>query len=128
MAINSCQKGKREERAARDAWREAGFKDARRGRQYSGSPDSPDIQVIDSLHVECKGCQNTDIYSWLAQADEDANKGIVRTGSIVKKLPVVMHRKKRKPWVIILTFKNFILLLRETNRLRQHEQTNHKTT
>lgn len=106
--INSCEKGKREERAARDAWRRAGL-DARRGQQRAGSPDSPDIiTCVKSIHVEVKGCQNTDIYGWLEQARRDS------AGS--QRLPIVQHRKKRKPWVVILTFDNFIALLKETNR------------
>lgn len=117
--INSCQKGKREERAARDAWRAAGI-DARRGRQFSGSPDSPDVITgIDSIHVEVKGCEVTDIYGWLDQAQRDVEKDVIRTGSLAQRLPIVQHRKKRKPWVIILTFDNFIRLLRETNRIRE---------
>lgn len=53
---NSRQKGKRGELAAAHYLRSLGFSSARRGVQYSGGPDSPDI-VCDELkgvHIEVK--------------------------------------------------------------------------
>lgn len=53
---NSRQKGKRGELAAAHYLRSLGFISARRGVQYSGSPDSPDV-VCDELpgvHIEVK--------------------------------------------------------------------------
>jgi Holliday junction resolvase len=45
--MNSREKGKRGERQWRDELRAQGFA-ARRGQQFSGSPDSPDV-VCDDL-------------------------------------------------------------------------------
>ena len=42
--MNSRQKGARGERMFRDMFREAGF-EARRGQQFSGGTDSPDVVV-----------------------------------------------------------------------------------
>jgi hypothetical protein len=53
--MNSRQKGKRGERAWRDVLLAHGFQ-ARRGRQFPGSPDSPDVVCPDlpTVHFEVK--------------------------------------------------------------------------
>ena len=56
MAVNSCAKGKRIERAARDFLNRYEGVHARRGQQFAGGNDSPDL-VVDGtpgLHWEVK--------------------------------------------------------------------------
>ena len=49
--MNSRDKGKRGERMAAKKFREHGF-DTRRGVQYQGGPDSPDVVGPEGLHIE----------------------------------------------------------------------------
>ena len=57
----------------RDMFREAGF-EARRGQQFSGGTDSPDVVVpaLPDFHWEIKFCQVVKIRDWMAQAVRDA--------------------------------------------------------
>ncbi len=104
--MNSREKGKRGEREAAAFLTLNGFP-ARRGCQFEGSPDSPDVQCpfFVGVHFECKRTQRTAIEGWLAQAVADAGT----------KLPVVLHRKNRGPWIAILRAEDALALLRDTN-------------
>ena len=86
MPINSCAKGKRGERAWRDFLRSIGIS-ARRGRQFSGSPDSPDVVSDDGFHWEVKWVENLNIHKAVEQAVRDAGKD---------KLPAVADRKSTR--------------------------------
>ena len=57
----------------RDMFREACF-EARRGQQFSGGTDSPDVVVpaLPDFHWEIKFCQVVKIRDWMAQAVRDA--------------------------------------------------------
>lgn len=68
----------------------------RRGRQFCGGQDSPDVRNDDCLpkvHVEVKRAESLSLYKALAQAEEDAGEG---------KIPVVAHRRNNRPWVLII--------------------------
>lgn len=93
MGARSRQKGKRGEREAaalvRDAWGIA----ARRGRQYAGHPDAPDVTAdIPGVHLEVKRRERCRPGEWLEQALADAGD----------ELPVVLHRRTRQPWLLTL--------------------------
>lgn len=78
---------------------------ARRGQQYEGSSDSPDVVAGDALagvHLEVKRVQAGNLYNWLEQANTDAD---------LAKTPVVVHRRNGKQWVAILDFRDFITLM-----------------
>lgn len=91
---NSRDKGKRGEREAAAALRDLGFKGARRGQQFQGSPDSPDVaDAITGVHIEVKRTEKFNLYAALAQATLDAGKHDV---------PVVLHRRNSKMWVLAL--------------------------
>jgi Holliday junction resolvase len=92
--INSRQKGAAGEREARDFWRDRGHP-ANRGRQYSGSPDSPDIVVhsLPAFHFEVKRVQQLNLEDALAQATRDAGD----------KIPLVMHRRNGGEWMITMS-------------------------
>lgn len=99
--MNSRAKGKNGELELAAALREFGY-EARRGQQFKGGGDSPDI-VCDGLadfHVECKRVESGNLYNWLDQAIRDAGG----------KTPVVMHRRSRKGWVAILRLEDFLAL------------------
>lgn len=68
--------------------------DARRGQQFSGSPDSPDVKTsLERLHIECKRVESFRLYKSLEQAKADAGED---------QIPLVMHRQSRKPWVVVM--------------------------
>jgi hypothetical protein len=49
------------------------FGPARRGVQYSGGPDSPDVHLSDSdLHIEVKRVERPSLWAWVTQARRDA--------------------------------------------------------
>jgi Holliday junction resolvase len=65
----------------------------RRGRQYSGNPDSPDVVGgIPGTHCEVKRVERLNIYEAMDQAVGDAGE----------KIPYVAHRRNRREWLITL--------------------------
>lgn len=103
MPINSRAKGARGERLLRDLFREHGY-EARRGCQFSGSPDSPDVAVpaFDRwMQVECKFVENLNLHEAVEKAAEDAED----------KTPVVFWKKKNKPWLVVLNQEDFFEIL-----------------
>ena len=100
--VNSRNKGKRGERQWRDELRANGY-GARRGQQFSGSPDSPDV-VCDALpwiHFEVKAVQRLNIEEAMDQARRDAGS----------KVPVVAHRRNFRPWLVTMEAEAFFRLL-----------------
>ena len=69
--MNANRKGKRGERQWRDELRAAGYH-ARRGQQFSGSPDSPDVVSSLPIHFEVKSVQHLHLRKAVAQATHDA--------------------------------------------------------
>ena len=66
---------------------------ARRGQQFSGSPDSPDVVTsIPGVHLECKRTERFQLYAALKQATRDAGENV----------PIVCHRQNRQPWVAVV--------------------------
>ena len=102
--MNSRAKGKAGELECAAFLREHGF-DARRGRQFQGGADSPDVIGLPGCHVEVKRVEKGSLYDWLAQAMRDAPKG---------KTPVVLHRRNREKWVALLPAEAFLALLNKS--------------
>ena len=77
---------------------------ARRGQQYSGSPDSPDV-VTPTLpfHWEVKRTERLSIFKAMEQCVGDCGEG---------KVPVVAHRQNRKEWLCILRASDFLKLIK----------------
>ena len=105
--INSRTKGKTGELELAEFLREHGF-DARRGQQFKGGTDSPDVvsEALAAFHFECKRVEAGNLYNWLEQAIRDA--GPLKT-------PIVAHRKNHKDWVAILPLTELIGLIRKAN-------------
>ena len=77
--------------------------DARRGVQFHGGGDSPDVVCeIEGLHIECKRTEALSIYEAMKQAEADAGL----------KMPVVFHRRSKKPWLAILHATELLALLK----------------
>lgn len=90
---NSRNKGARGEREAAKKLKEVFGKDARRGQQFSGSSDSPDVVFDSRLHLEVKRVEKLNIDNALDQAKKDSSP---------KQIPVVMHRRNGKKWKMTL--------------------------
>lgn len=105
MPINSRQKGAAAERELANYLKTWGY-DTRRGQQFHGGADSPDVVGLPTVHVECKRVESGNLYNWLEQATEDAG---------IDKTPVVCHRRNHKPWVAILSLSDFLALLEKAN-------------
>src|ERR1700691_5038342 len=103
MTINSRQKGKVGELEIDEFLGEHGFPRARRGQQFSGLGDSPDVVGVPGVHVEVKRVEKGTLYDWMAQAKRDAKAG---------NIPVVMHRRSRQDWVAILPLDEFLKMVR----------------
>jgi len=101
--VNSRQKGKRGERQWRDELRANGYA-ARRGQQFSGSPDSPDVvcEELAWLHFEVKAVERLNIEDAMDQARRDAGA----------KTPVVAHRRSFRRWLVTMEAETFFEFLR----------------
>jgi Holliday junction resolvase len=108
--INSRTKGKTGELDFVHFLKDRGI-DARRGQQYEGSSDSPDVVTtggcLRDTHIEIKRTEVTAIYKWLDQANTDAD---------ICKTPVVAHRKNGERWVIIMDARDFISMMQDLDR------------
>lgn len=90
--MNSRAKGARGERDAAAAWTSVFGCAARRGQQFAGGTDSPDIlTAMQGVHVEVKRTERGNPYAWIEQAADDADG----------KVPLVMHRRNGKGWLVI---------------------------
>lgn len=96
--MNSRAKGKRAELELAKLLRGYGFKDARRGQQFSGI-EGEDVVGLPMLHIECKNVQQLNLREAMAQSERDAKED---------QIPVVMHKKDRKPWLVTINLEDFI--------------------
>jgi Holliday junction resolvase len=102
--VNSREKGKRGERLWRDFLNANGFDHARRGQQFAGGQDSPDVICpgMEAWHPEVKFTQKFTVYTFMAQAVRDA-KG---------KIPYVAMKSANKPWLVTLRAEDFLALVK----------------
>lgn len=90
--LNSRAKGAAAEREAASAIAKTFGVSARRGCQFQGGEDSPDIVSELDVHWECKRVERGNPYDWLAQACRDAGD----------KPPVVIHRRNNHEWILVM--------------------------
>ncbi len=99
--MNSNQKGKRGERELANYFKKHGYYDARRGQQYCGANGDADVVGLHGIHAECKRVEKLNVYKAMEQAKADAKNGDI---------PVVFHRKNRKPWIVTMYLEDWIEL------------------
>mgnify|MGYP003335330235 CR=1 FL=1 len=99
MSKSSKTKGKVGEREFAQFLRNHGI-EARRGAQYSGSPDSPDVVSSLPYHFEVKRVEKLNVHDAYAQAQSDAGA----------KTPVVAFRRNHGAWMICLSAEHFLAL------------------
>ena len=101
--MNSREKGKRGERQWRDELRANGYR-ARRGQQYAGGVESPDVvcEELSWLHFEVKAVERLNIEDAMEQARRDCGG----------KTPVVAHRRSHRRWLVTMDAETFFNFLR----------------
>lgn len=112
---NSRAKGARGEREFARLLQDHGLM-ARRGQQFRGGPDSPDV-ICESWpwsHWEVKWRQQHNFWDWMTQAAEEMAPG---------RVPLVAAKKNGKPWLVAMRAEDFIEMakayaeMRETGRV-----------
>lgn len=98
MGKASRDKGKRGERELASLLRSYGF-EARRGVQYKGGADSPDVVGIPGVHIEVKRAETLRLYDALEQSEHDAAEN---------EHAAVFHRKNGREWVVIERLEDWI--------------------
>ena len=106
MGAMSKEKGKVGEREVAALLRGHGV-EARRGQQFSGGDDSPDVvHSMGGLHLEVKRTEKLQLWPAFEQANRDAGGDT----------PVVVHRANHRPWVAILPLGDLIELWKKANQ------------
>lgn len=98
--VNSRRKGKEGELALAKILRERGY-DARRGQQFKGGADSPDVIGLPGVHIECKRVERLDLAAAYEQSFRDAADG---------EIAAVFHKKNREPWMVTVSLEDFFKL------------------
>ena len=103
MAINSRQKGAVAEREIANILKEYGY-ETRRGQQFSGKNGDADVVGLPDIHLEIKRVEKLNLENAMEQSKRDAREG---------EIPVVMHRKNRKPWLVTMELDKWMELYEE---------------
>lgn len=104
---NSKRKGKVGELQVANYLKEHGLT-ARRGQQYSGSPDSPDVICDEwqNIHIEVKRDEKLNIENAMQQSTKDSGDD---------KIPIVIHRKNRENWKVTMWLDDFITMVNKND-------------
>ena len=104
MSLNSRNKGKKGELEIANLLKtKYGYDNARRGQQFHGGADSPDVVGVNGLHIEVKRVEKLNIDDALAQSERDAGEN---------EIPVVFHRRNNQKWKTTLSLDNFMKIWR----------------
>ena len=119
VKINSRAKGARGERELADEFVRVFGCDPEqtyRGCQFKGGKDSPDIvSDLEFIHPECKFVERLNVYKAMEQAVRDSGPD---------RIPTVFHRKKRKPWLVIVRLDDLPEFVRQlASRLTERMET-----
>ena len=112
--LNSRAKGARFEREVARILNDHGWV-ARRGQQFSGSPDSPDVVAPDfPWQIEAKAVEKLNLYNAFTQAIKDSK------GS--NKMPAVVHKKNHSEPLITMRFHELLRFLERIQDLVRDDQ------
>lgn len=104
MPVNGNAKGKVGEREVANLLRKHGF-EARRGQQFSGGGDSPDVvHSMEGFHIEVKRTERFALWDALAQAKRDKK---------TEDVPLILHRMNKRPWVVVMEADDFLAMVRQ---------------
>ena len=102
--MNSKRKGNSGEKELLTILQAAGIEAHRNDQTFVGGKDNPDIACSVggvSFHVECKRTEKLSLYEAMEQAERDA---------AVDSVPVVVHRRSRKPWLVVVPLQYVLAL------------------
>lgn len=103
--MNSRNKGKAGELELARILREHGYQ-SRRGQQYCGTSGDADVVGIPGVHIEVKRVEKLNIEKAMEQSRLDARQG---------EIPIVAHRKNRKPWLVTMDLEDFLELYQQAS-------------
>lgn len=96
---NSRRKGAVGEREIAKYLREHGFAEARRGQQFKGGADSPDVVGLTGFHIEVKRVERLDLNAAMEQSIRD---------SAPDETPIVVHRRNNDYWKVTMRLDDFM--------------------
>ena len=108
--MNSRSKGKRGELEAAREIERIGLGAARRGQQFSGVEGKDVVHSIPGVHIEVKRVESLSLYPAVEQAIRDAGGD----------LPVVLHRRNRKPWLFVVRSEDLVEFARSVVVRAEH--------
>ena len=74
--------------------------EVRRGQQYAGGTDTPDVVGLpERIHPECKRVEKLNLQAAMEQAIKDGGPG---------KLPVVFHKRNRGDWMVTVLLADWL--------------------
>lgn len=113
MGKASRDKGKRGELDLVHTLHQLGYSGAYRAQQYCGSASSADVIGLPKIHIECKRTESLSLYKAFDQAMNDS--------AGTSDMPVVMHRRSHRPWLVIMSLEDWIKLYQvyEKNEISQ---------
>lgn len=97
--MNSRRKGAVGEREIAKYLREHGFTDARRGQQFKGGADSPDVTGLTGFHIEVKRVERLDLNAAMEQSIRDCGEN---------ETPIVVHRRNNDYWKVTMRLDDFM--------------------
>lgn len=101
--MNSNRKGKVGEREIARYLREHGFTEARRGQQFHGGADSPDVVGLTGFHIEVKRVENLNLNAAMEQSIKDSG---------ADEIPLVVHRRNDDYWKVTMRLDDFMEVIR----------------
>ena len=110
LCMNSRAKGAAGERELAHELKKYGY-EARRGQQFCGTNGDADVVGVDGLHIECKRVERLNIDEAMAQSIRDAREG---------EMPVVIHRKNHKKWLVTLSLDDFMKIWRADHEAKEN--------
>ena len=96
---NSRRKGAVGEREIAKYLREHGFNEARRGQQFKGGADSPDVVGLTGFHIEVKRVERLDLNAAMEQSIRDCREN---------ETPIVVHRRNNDYWKVTMRLDDFM--------------------
>ena len=101
--INSREKGADGERELANILKEHGY-ECRRGQQFCGANGDADVIGLDMVHIECKRVEKLNIEVAMKQSRSDAREN---------EMPVVVHRRNRRGWLVTMDLDNWLKMYDE---------------
>ena len=100
--MNSRRKGAVGEREIAKYLRDHGYA-GKRGQQFKGGSDSPDVEGLPGFHIEVKRVERLDLQAAMEQSIRDAGDDT----------PIVVHRRNNDYWKVTMRLDDFIELIRK---------------